>query len=168
MYVKELDSLRDQNMKLAENTKMIEERYKEVSELAKRALKPAALAKESPISIEDSAEARREAAAQKRSPKVGHKPPQSVALVEPSDELHGRGESTKTLPKKPPLKAAKEKTKKKVPKSIPAISDRMEPSPPLCELKPNSASRRDHKPPAEAPGQKPGGRYLLPRRGRLD
>lgn len=168
MYVKELDSLRDQNMKLAENTKMIEERYKEVSELAKRALKPPALAKESPISIEDSAEGRREAVAQRTSPKVSNKPHRSVALVEPSGELHDRGESTKTLPKKPPLKAAKVKTKKNVPKSIPAISDRKEPSPPLCELKPNSTSRRDHKLQAEAPGRKPAGRFLLPRRGRLD
>lgn len=165
MYMKELEGLREQNMRLAENTKLIEERYMEVSELAKKALKPTVNHNASPIMIEDSSEIAKVAHLAKKTPKASSIVPQTINPTASHQDNLDRGESTKTLPKKPPVKLPKEKTKKKLPKNEPVISDRKELSPPPCELKPNSTSRRDHRQPYEEPSQVSGGRYLIPRRG---
>jgi hypothetical protein len=99
--------LKAQNQKLAENTKLIEERYKEVAEIAKKAAKAEVPRKEQIITIEDSAanSSRRKTGLQAQSSRFNQD-----SSPQKQDHLACKGEegsSNKTLPKKPPASKRK-------------------------------------------------------------
>jgi hypothetical protein len=167
-YQRELDQLKEQNLRLAENTKKIEERYREVAEMAKKAMKTEKPVKEAIITIEDEAET------SQRRKKVRKPEYQSLAhdrwpqSRENETIKLDEGSSSKTLPKKPPSARKKPALAHQPSKQQPRTFEENEPSEEKRESKANTASGKDRSSPKardEVPA-KP--RFLLPQRGKTE
>jgi hypothetical protein len=167
VYEKELEQLKEQNLRLAENTRLIEERYKEVTELAKKAIKPEKPVKEEIITIEDHDQI---SSKRKQSPKYDHRPLQfATQAPQKTDNFlykQDDGASSKTLPKKPPSSKKKEikkqpesQVKKEAQRTIPIKEESVQPV--------NYGKTEFFNQSNDMTQPKAGrNRYLLPQRGR--
>ena len=167
VYEKELELLKAQNQKLAENTKLIEERYKEVAEIAKKAVKAEVPRKEQIITIEDSGASSglRKTGLQADSGRFKQDcwPPKPDNFTSKGEE----GSSSKTLPKKPPVSKRKGSPRPETrvaPKPVePEKPKSYRPQPPSN----NFRGQRRSPDPTEESKQQSRGWFLLPQRGKI-
>lgn len=165
MYSQELESLKEQNLKLAESTKQIEEKYREVSEMVKSAIKPPQAVKE----VQDASEKITEKS--KRSKKTKRVAPEQIQPTQQptfQGDIQDRGESTKTIPKKPPTKSSIESLKQQPQKCSLIQSHNRQTKEQQDGSQPSSTSRRERLESPQPDFESKKRRFLLPQRGKVN
>lgn len=162
MYSQELENLKEQNVKLAENSKMIEEKYKEVSELVKQTMKPQNPTKEVGTEVE-SIVVKAKPAKKKKS--ILAQPQEPIIEHQPNIEVQDKSVSSKTIPKKPPTNSSISKVKQQPQKSAATITNHFQQRTGLNEVQAVSSTHRDRLDSPKQSDDRKRSRFLLPQRG---